>query len=157
MEDTIEQRFLSKFSKGEKNECWEWKSTLFVAGYGKLRYGKKIQKLAHRFSYEYFVGPIPTGLVIDHTCENRKCVNPEHLEPTTIVDNIQRTYNRGKPRPTFLRIGGTCRKMIHKIESEADIRRYPYGDNYCRKCRDRSLSEKRIAQMKNVNIIADAI
>lgn len=47
-------------------------------------------KLAHRWSYEYHVGPIPQGLVLDHLCDNRLCVNPAHLNPTTHQKNILR-------------------------------------------------------------------
>jgi len=46
--------------------------------------------LAHRYLYEAFVGPIPMGLVLDHLCGRRGCVNPLHLEPVTLIVNIQR-------------------------------------------------------------------
>lgn len=46
--------------------------------------------LAHRAAYEAFVGPIPKGLTIDHLCRNTRCVNPSHLEPTTIKENVMR-------------------------------------------------------------------
>jgi hypothetical protein len=45
---------------------------------------------AHRFAYELLVGPIPEGLVIDHLCRNRRCVNPAHLEPVTAEENWRR-------------------------------------------------------------------
>lgn len=48
-------------------------------GYGIL-YMKKRQIAAHRWAYELFKGPIPTGLVVHHTCGNHWCVNPDHLE-----------------------------------------------------------------------------
>lgn len=167
MEKYIIDNFLKRFVQGEKDKCWEWIGSFFVTGYGNIRPRKGIQLYAHRVSYMYFVGEIPKGLVIDHLCENRKCVNPNHLEPTTIVDNIQRTFDRGKPRKNkkHLVIGGTCLKRGHQIESDADIIHYSYGDNYCRKCRKMSLNnrnktstenkyiykpatEKRVAQMK---------
>jgi hypothetical protein len=45
---------------------------------------------AHRFSFEYHVGAVPDGLVLDHLCRNTKCVNPYHLEPVTIGENVRR-------------------------------------------------------------------
>jgi hypothetical protein len=45
---------------------------------------------AHRYAYEQLVGPIPEGLVLDHLCRNRLCINPLHLEPVTIGENIRR-------------------------------------------------------------------
>lgn len=69
--------------------CWEWNLRLFPSGYGGCvpRLGGGY---AHRASYEAFVGPIPDGLQIDHLCRNRGCVNPAHLEPVTIQENLRR-------------------------------------------------------------------
>lgn len=47
-------------------------------------------KRAHRVSYETFVGPIPAGLTLDHLCRNTLCINPAHLEPVTIKENVLR-------------------------------------------------------------------
>lgn len=58
--------------------CWEWIGTLSSEGYGRFE-----KDLAHRVSYRRSVGPIPEGLQLDHLCRNRRCVNPEHLEPVT--------------------------------------------------------------------------
>lgn len=58
-------------------------------GYGRLYWeGKEL--MAHRLSYEAHVGPIPNGLVLDHTCTNRCCINPAHLEPVTVKVNTHR-------------------------------------------------------------------
>jgi hypothetical protein len=63
-------------------------------GYGHIgtRDGGHVQ--AHRLSYEIHKGPIPDGLVIDHLCRVRACVNPEHLEPVTHHENIARGISR---------------------------------------------------------------
>ena len=70
--------------------CWEWQKSLFASsGYAYVKHDGK-GRLAHRVSYETFVGPIPEGLQIDHLCRNRPCINPDHLEPVTAAVNQQR-------------------------------------------------------------------
>jgi hypothetical protein len=69
--------------------CWEWTGAKDRDGYGTMHHRNRPYR-AHRFAYEQFVGPIPDGLVIDHLCTNRGCVNPEHLEPVTNAVNIKR-------------------------------------------------------------------
>jgi hypothetical protein len=89
----------------EPDGCWIWRGTTISkrAGrdYGTLWDGEG-QVLAHRWSYEHFVKPIPDGLVIDHTCETPRCVRPDHLEPVTNPVNIQRGA-RWPPNPDIPR------------------------------------------------------
>lgn len=69
--------------------CAEWVNYVESNGYARLWVdGKNV--LAHRWSYEHHRGPIPAGLVIDHLCRNRACVNPYHLEPVTTLENVLR-------------------------------------------------------------------
>lgn len=68
--------------------CWEWVASK-QNGYGILN-NKNGSNLAHRIMYELYVGEIPNGLVIDHLCRNKGCVNPKHLEPVTQRENITR-------------------------------------------------------------------
>ena len=69
--------------------CWEWTGALDDAGYGVFNTGTKVDR-AHRLSYEYLVGAIPGGKHIDHLCRNRKCCNPDHLEPVDPIENWRR-------------------------------------------------------------------
>jgi hypothetical protein len=87
------ERFLSKIDRRSQNECWPWLGTILNTGYGQfVARGRKF--MAHRYSYEVHVGPIPDGLTIDHVaawgCTRLDCVNPSHLEPVTMGVNVLR-------------------------------------------------------------------
>lgn len=81
------ERFFTKVQKTDK--CWLWKAYIMNTGYGQF-YANGNLCLAHRFSYEWHVGPIPDGFQIDHLCRNPQCVNPSHLEPVTPAENTRR-------------------------------------------------------------------
>lgn len=75
----------------DENGCWVWQlHCMPTEGYGLIAVDGR-PRLAHRVSYETFVGPIPDGLQLDHLCRNRPCVNPDHLEPVTCQENIRRS------------------------------------------------------------------
>lgn len=84
---TTEERFWAKVNKTET--CWLWTAQIDADGYGHFRWDGK-RGAAHRFAYEYFIGPIPNGLQLDHLCRTRACVNPAHLEPVTCRENLLR-------------------------------------------------------------------
>lgn len=70
--------------------CWLYTGPKGAKGYGRIMIDRQ-NRLAHRHFYEQLVGPIPEGLQLDHLCRNTSCVNPDHLEPVTPIENIRRS------------------------------------------------------------------
>lgn len=76
---------------GHGTPCWIWQLSTVGAGYGRFQVdGKK--HLAHRWHYEQVHGQIPDGLELDHLCRQYRCVNPDHLEPVTHIENVRRGW-----------------------------------------------------------------
>jgi HNH endonuclease len=96
-----ERIYVSDYSaedRGYVTPCWIWAGFKGTgAGYARVMIGAKHQ-LAHRAMYEQEVGPIPEGLTLDHLCNVHACVNPAHLEPVTLQENIRRRDTRDHPR-----------------------------------------------------------
>lgn len=76
-------RWMRRTAPREPGTCWVWKGLRSPNGYGV--FGQKVY--AHRWTYAEMVGPIPRGMVIDHICRNRACVNPSHLRLATKRQN----------------------------------------------------------------------
>lgn len=73
----------------DENDCWLWQASLLHNGYAQFN-TRGPSHLAHRWSYEHFIGLIPQGFVLDHLCRVRHCVNPHHLEAVTQRENLLR-------------------------------------------------------------------
>jgi hypothetical protein len=141
------ERFISRFEPGSPDECWYWTGSLSPTGYGWLhcRYPQAFV-LAHRLSWVAFNGtPLVGNITIDHLCNNKTCVNPDHLEPVTLFENVRRKSERlgyvigGKTRS---RVGDPARPRRPLTEQQQERARanalaYYYAN------RERILAERR--------------
>lgn len=97
---TAAARFWPKVSGGSYEECWLWTAHISPQGYGQFRFGGRAV-CAHRWAYEAMVADIPEGLHLDHLCRVPACVNPYHLDPVTVRENLTRgargAYMTGEP------------------------------------------------------------
>lgn len=120
-------RFWSKVKVSSK-DCWLWTGCINPEGYSRFSVERK-KVPAHRVSYTFLVGEIPKGLHIDHLCRVRSCVNPEHLEPVTIQENIKRgdlwKFNGTK----------TCCPSGHPYSGD-NLKTESSGRRRCRVCRN---------------------
>lgn len=122
------KRLLSKIEVSESG-CWISLYSTGSHGYSQIGWqvGEKItMRLGHRVSWEAANGPIPEGLTIEHKCRVRRCINPEHMELMSNLDNAAGGggIHTGTPTPT----GRKCGKGLH------DLLLYPSGAVACREC-----------------------
>lgn len=92
---TVLERFYMSYKRNEDTGCWEWSRAKDTMGYGRLLVdGHRVG--AHRFSWSYFNKmEIPEGMGVQHICNVKSCVNPDHLEIGTQKRNIQNSVRDG--------------------------------------------------------------
>lgn len=95
----LPDRLWSKVTRGGDDECWPFNGAIGAKGYGTIGAGpgrpRRILS-AHRVAYELVYGPIPEGMVLRHTCDNKVCCNPRHLIAGTHYENVQDAMDRGR-------------------------------------------------------------
>ena len=133
----VPDRFWEKVDVG--GVCWEWTAAKTRQGYGNFWTGARYIG-AHRWAYESLVGSIPKGLILDHLCRNRACVNPDHVEPVTYGENYRRGL-RGMRR-YYCPAG-------HEVRGD-NLYVSPEGYNQCKACR-RARSQELRDRRKLVN------
>ena len=122
-------RILAKVSV--EDGCWPWQGNIVHGGYGMSWLDGRPQ-MAHRAVFQVLGGRIPDGLTLDHLCRNRRCVNPQHLDPCTQRENHARGLINQNVSKTHCANG-------HPFDERNTYRRpddgtHPFGKRGCRAC-----------------------
>lgn len=155
---TAAERFWAKVDK--TGTCWLWTGSTTVRGYGQFGAGGKSGKnyRAHVWAWEQVNGPVPDGLVLDHTCHSadpdcpggsacahRQCVNPAHMEAVTVLENVL----RGRQGDVVQGRRDTCSRG-HPLTGNVYVD--PRGHTACRTCRNENAATYRQRKkMKDMN------
>ena len=106
--NALPARFREKISIDATSGCWMWIGYIRPNGYGYCKVKKHDRwqsELSHRAIWKILIGEFPKGLVIDHLCRTRKCVNPLHLEWVTRAENNQRSPGKKGQHKTHCMYG----------------------------------------------------
>jgi hypothetical protein len=128
-------------TRDEATGCWNWNACVNAQGYGRVSSGRpRLTIYAHRASYEAFVGSVPKGLELDHLCRNRRCVNPEHLEPVTHRENVRR--GEAAERAAAKRRAAPACRAGHAFDA-ANTYISAQGKRRCRTCQRAAMARHR--------------
>lgn len=132
MNEALLERFFNKVDAS--GDCWEWVGATSNQGYGHFR--GQGERYAHRVVWTELVGPIPPGFTIDHLCRNRGCVNPDHLEPISALENVRRGF-----APSMRNARKTHCKRGHQFTPD-NTRYEGDGSRHCRTCEQQRVRGK---------------
>jgi hypothetical protein len=125
----VAERIEASVTRIPDSGCWVWDKALTKLGYARIFHNGKARH-AHKVSYETFVGDVPDGLELDHTCKVRCCVNPDHLEPVTHYENMRRSS------VWQVRKNKTHCQRGHELSEENRYTAPSLGNKYlCRACK----------------------
>lgn len=142
--DNTFSRFMKRVAVLD-NGCWQWTGAPNSHGYGRMRIRNK-SLTAHRISYLLFVGALKDGLVIDHICRKRDCVNPAHLELVTVRENTMRGVS-------FSSANAVKTHCVNGHEFSDKNTRYGSNRRSCRVCNTVAVIKCRRNKRMNINSI----
>jgi hypothetical protein len=104
-------------SQASNTGCWIWNLSVVRNGYGQVQITRK-KYIVHRLAFAAFNGEIPEGMFVCHSCDNRRCCNPEHLFLGTNSDNMIDSIRKGRFRRQKLSIQSVRSIFRRKAEGE---------------------------------------
>ncbi len=141
-----------------ENDCWHYPLVATTPGYLQIRFEGRVYQL-HRLFYERLVGCIPVRHVLHHCCEDRGCINPDHLQPMLHADHLrhhaeQRAQRHPRPPKPPDRRGRS--KQTHCCRGHefrpATTRYYPNGTKTCRLCDQIRIERSQTARKQGVSL-----
>ena len=136
----VYQRWLEKVDIRGKDDCWPWTASKDKDGYGRFQYPTdkgQVHIRAHRWTYDWFVGPLVDGMVIMHSCDQPGCVNPRHLSQATALENnddkVQKDRHAKIWGTPLARLRQTHCHRGHPFD-ETNTRVMPKGHRRCKAC-----------------------
>lgn len=141
-------RFLEIAQNFESTDtCWEWPKSTGSHGYGQLMIDK-IPHTSHTLSYRFHTGEIPAGMVVMHSCDNRKCINPQHLLLGTHEDNIRDMWSKGRQRPNSVLPTGDAHhnSRFTKVQQEEILQNFA-GQSFRSIAKDLNCSHKLVSKI----------
>jgi hypothetical protein len=125
---TLRERFDEKWMPEPNTGCWLWTGAVGLTGYSQIKVDGRCST-AHRVGWKLYRGPIPSGLVVDHLCRTRACVNPDHLR--LVTQRINATEN--SVGPTAINAAKTHCKVGHQFTPD-NVYLNRAGERKCRMC-----------------------
>ena len=142
----VADRFWEKVNRRGDSECWQWTAVLNGCGYGRFLIAHNRFALAHRMAWTLAVGPIPDGLCVCHSCDNRLCCNPAHLFLGTRADNNADRDRKG--RRVEANALKTCCKRGHPFTPDNVTWNHKRDGSPVRKCRKCARAREREARIR---------